>query len=227
MKGGTRRELGQENNFESRGQAGNEADAVLRLLRDRVGAPTLEGTKGRNAVAGATEVGSNRDSLVDAVSRNIIRSGGSNNAGGRAVDAIDQQSGRNLRTVLAKNDATAPELTRVATEGWNTGMHNRFNPMQAVRSNITDAPFAPTQVGAPIDASLDRAATTGAATFGRNAGTVNQAGAMQIGVNQTPMPWGSAFGALTDAVKAYAGTRNRAGDNKDPNDPSYNSGRGW
>lgn len=209
VKGGTRRELGQQNNFESRGQAGNEADAVLRLMRDRVGAPTLEGTRGRNAVAAATEVGSNRDSLVDAVSRNIIRSGGSNNAGGRAIDAIGEQSGRNLRTALAKNDATAPELNRVATEGWNTGMQNRFTPMQATRTNLTDAPFSPTQAAAPIDAQLGQAATYGAATSGRGAAGMNQSAALQMGAPQTPMPWGSAFGALTDSVKAYIGSRKK------------------
>ena len=229
VKGGTRRELGQQNNFEARGQAGNEADAALRLMRDRVGAPTLEGTRGRNAVAAATEVGSNRDTLVDAVSRNLIRSGGSTNVGERAIDSIGEASGRNLRTVLAKNDTSAPELNRVATEGWNTGMQNRFNPMHAVRSNLTDAPFAPTQVGAPIDASLNQAATYGSATSGKGAGALNQAGAIQAGINQTPMPWGSAATALTKSVVEYMRSRNGSnsvhGDNTDSNDPSYNSGR--
>lgn len=210
VAGGTRRELGQRNNFESRGQAGNEADATLRLLRDRIGAPSLGGVGGRNAVAAATEVGANRDSLVDAVSRNLIRSGGTNNAGDRAINSIDDGAGRNLRTALAKNDAATPELTRVATEGWQTGMQNRFNPMQAVRSNITDAPFAPTQVGAPIDASLNQAATYGAATSGKGATGMNAGAALVNGATpQTVMPWGSAAGGLMDAVKAYIGSRKK------------------
>lgn len=208
VAGGTRRELGQRNNFESRGQAGNEADSTLRLLRDRIGAPTLEGTRSRNAVAAATEVGSNTDSLVDAVSRNLIRSGGSSNVGERAVDAIGEQSGRNLRTVLAKNDVAAPELNRVATEGWQTGLANKYNPLNAVRSNLTDMPMAPTQVGAPIDASLNQAATYGAATSGKGAAALNQAGALVSGAApKTDMPWGSSIYALTDAMKAYMGSK--------------------
>lgn len=208
VKGGTRRELGQTNNFASRGNAANESASVLRLLRDRIGAPTEEGVRGRGAIAAATEAGSNRDSLVDAVARNTIRSGASSNAStGRTLDNIEVGAADNLRTALAKNDATAPEQFRVANEGWETGRANKFNPLNAVGSNITDAPFAPTQVGAPIDASLNQAATYGAATSGKGAGAINQASGLIMGQQQTPMPWGSAIGGLTDAVKAYMGSR--------------------
>lgn len=228
--GGTRRELGQRNNFESRGQAGNEADATLRLMRDRIGAPTLEGTRGRNAVAAATEIGSNRDTLVDAVSRNLIRSGGSTNVGERAIDSIGEASGRNLRTALAKNDTSAPELNRVATEGWQTGLANKYNPLNAVRSNLTDMPMAPTQVGAPIDASLNQAATYGAATSGKGATALNQAGALVGGAApKTDMPWGSSIYSLTEAMKAYIGSKDKGNGtpwNEDSrNDAAYNSWR--
>ena len=223
--GGTRRELGQRNNFEARGQAGNEADATLRLMRDRIGAPTLEGTRGRNAIAAATEIGSNRDNLVDAVSRNLIHTGGSTNVGERAIDSIGEASGRNLRTALAKNDASAPELNRVATEGWQTGLANKYNPLNAVRSNLTDMPMAPTQVGAPIDASLNQAATYGAATSGKGAAALNQAGAIQAGINQTPMPWGSTATALTKSVMEYMKS-NRDNENDDKYWEQRNISRG-
>jgi len=208
VKGGTRRELGQTNNFASRGNAANEAASVLRLLRDRVGAPTEEGVRGRGAVAAATEAGSNRDSLVDAVARNTIRSGaGASNTVSRTLDGIESGAADNLRTALAKNDAVAPEQYRVANEGWETGRLNKFNPLNAVGSNITDAPFAPTQVGAPIDASLNQAAAYGASTSGKNSTALNQGSALINGVQQTPMPWGSAIGSITDAVKAYMSTK--------------------
>ena len=209
VAGVTRHELGQRNNFESRGQAGNEADSTLRLLRDRIGAPTFEGTRGRNAVAAATKIGSDRDSLVDAVSRNLFRIGGSNNVGERAIDSIGEASGRNLRTALAANDAATPELHRVATEGWQTGLANKYNPMNAVRSNLTDMPMAPTQVGAPIDASLNQAATYGAATSGRGAAGLNAGSSIVNAVPQTPMPWGTAAYSLTEAMKAYLGRRKK------------------
>jgi hypothetical protein len=208
VKGGTRRELGQTNNFASRGNAANEAASVLRMLRDRIGAPTEEGVRGRGAVAAATEAGSNRDSLVDAVARNTIRSGANTNGTvSKTLNNIEVGAADNLRTALAKNDATAPEQYRVAQEGWETGRLNKFNPLNAVGSNITDAPFAPTQVGAPIDASLNQAATYGAATSGKNAAGINQGSALINGVQQTPMPWGSAIGSITDAVKAYMGSK--------------------
>jgi hypothetical protein len=230
VKGGTRRELGQANNFASRENAANEAASVLRMLRDRVGAPTEEGVRGRGAIAAATEAGSNRDLLVDAVARNTIRSGGgASNTIGRTLDNIESGAADNLRTALAKNDAIAPEQYRVANEGWETGRANKFNPLNAVGSNITDAPFAPTQVGAPIDASLNQAAAYGATTSGKNATNLNAGSALISGVQQTPMPWGSAIGSITDAVKAYmrgrSGSSRNAGDNTDRNDPSYNSGR--
>ncbi|CAB4197441.1 hypothetical protein UFOVP1323_28 [uncultured Caudovirales phage] len=208
VKGGTRRELGQTNNFASRGGAANEAASVLRLIRDRVGAPTEEGVRGRGAIAAATQAGSNRDSLVDAVARNTIRSGANTNGTvSKTLNNIEVGAADNLRTALAKNDATAPEQYRVAQEGWETGRLNKFNPLNAVGSNITDAPFAPTQVGAPIDASLNQAAAYGANTSGKNATAINQGSALINGVQQTPMPWGSAIGSITDAVKAYMGSK--------------------
>lgn len=203
VSGGTRREFGQQQNFASRGDAGNQADAYSRMLRDRVGAPTREGMEGRNAIAAATKIGSNNDSLVDAIARNQIRSGSGPNSGDHAIDSLGAASGRDLRTVLAENAAAAPELHRVASEGWHTGMQNRYNPMQAVRSNITDAPFAPTQVGAPIDAALNQAATYGAATSGRGATGLNAAQGYVSASPQTPMPWGTAFHTLSEGIQAY------------------------
>lgn len=224
VKGGFRREAGQSANFENRGQAGNLADAVLRQLQNGSGAPTLEGVRGRNTVAAATKVGANRDMLVDAVSRNLIRSGGSGAASDHALSNIDDGASRNLRVALADSDANAPEQFRQQREGYETGMMNKWNPLNAVRSNLTDAPFAPTQVGAPIDASLNQGAAYGAGTVGRNAGAINQGAGLIAGMNQTPMPWGSAFGALTDSVKAFMQSKNRAGANTDPSDPSFNRG---
>jgi hypothetical protein len=226
VKGGTRRELGQENNFASRGNAANEAASVLRLLRDRVGAPTEEGVRSRGAVAAATEAGSNRDSLVDAVARNTIRSGANTNGTiGNTLNNIESGAADNLRTALAKNDVTAPEQYRVANEGWQTGTANKFNPLNAVGSNITDAPFAPTQVGAPIDASLNQAATYGAATSGKNATNLNAASALINGVPQTPMPWGSTATALTKSVMEYMKS-NRDNENDDEYWKQRNISRG-
>jgi hypothetical protein len=237
VKGGTRRELGQTNNFASRGNAANEAASVLRLLRDRVGAPTEEGVRGRGAIAAATEAGSNRDSLVDAVARNTIRSGANTNGViGKTLNNIEVGAADNLRTALAKNDAVVPEQHRVATEGWQTGLANKFNPLNAVGSNITDAPFAPTQVGAPIDASLNQAATYGAATSGKNATNLNAGSALINGVQQTPMPWGSTATALTKSVLEYM--QSNRGDNNNNGalnsyltnrnrDSNYNGGGGF
>lgn len=229
VSGGFRREAGQSANFAARGAAGNEADAVLRLLRDRVGAPDFDGFRGRNAVAAATEVGENRDSLVDAVARNMVRSGGNVETAGRAVDNINTSSAGKLRTALAKNDAAAPEQFRVANEGYETGRLNKFAPLQGVRSNLTDGGFSPTQIGAPIDASLNQAATYGSATSGRGAAGLNAGASLVNNVPYTPMPWGNAIGGLTDVVAAYLKNRKSAGDspipwNEDSRNPSaYNN----
>lgn len=212
VKGGTRREISQENNFRDRGNAANESNAVLRMLRDRVGAPTEEGVRGRGAIAGATEAGANRDTLVDTVARNLIRSGAGGPASDRAIAGIDDNGARSLRTTLAKNDASTPEQFRVANEGWETGRLNKFNPLAATASNLTDAPFSPTQIGAPIDASLNQAATYGAGTSGRGASGLNAAASLQ-NFTPTPMPWGPAAGALTDSVMAYMRARGRGGSN--------------
>lgn len=220
--GGTRREFGQQDNFENRGNVGNEADAILRLMRDRIGAPTYEGTRGRNAVAAATEVGSSRDTLVDAVSRNLIRSGGSGSTSDRMLDMVDNNAAGNLRGALAKNDAQAPEMFRTANEGWETGRMNKFSPLNAIRSNISDAPFAPTQVGAPIDAQLGQAATYGAATSGRGGAGLNVASGLVNNVPYSPMPWGNAIGALGGVVEAYM---KKQGDKPIPwNEDSRNPG---
>lgn len=206
VKGGTRNQIGQENNFTNRGNVGNMADAVLREFQSGAGAPTREGVKGRNAVAAATNAGANRDNLTEAVSRQLIRNGGGGGlAGEAALRSIDTGAAKNLRTALANNDANADEAYRGQKEGYDTGIENKWNPLNAVRTNLTDAPTTPTQVGAPIDAMLQNAGNYGEATIGKTSAALNPASAGVQGAygNISPTPYGSAFGALTDTVSSF------------------------
>ena len=203
VSGGTRRELGQRQNFAGRLYAGNQASAYGRMLRDRVGAPTLEGIRGKNAVAAATRIGSKP--LSDAIARYQLRSGTGNSSGAGPTDPNDEASIGNLRAALAENDAASQDKYRTAKDSWTAGNLNRFTPMHAAASNITDAAFAPTQVAAPIDTALNQAATYGAATSGRGAPAVNTAaGLMAASPSVSDIsPWSNASATMSDAVMKY------------------------
>lgn len=200
--GGIRSELGQEANFTNRGNAGALAASTLRKFASNDGAPTLAGIQGRNTVADATAAGNARSTLADTVARNLIRSGGNPAIATRALDAVNTQGANNLRTVIARNAASAPGDYLNQDQAYNADQLNKYTPLTGVASNISDTAVQPTSAEAPLDASLNQASTYGSATYGRGGPATNAANGGILGVNSSPINYGGIATAGSNILQA-------------------------
>jgi hypothetical protein len=209
--GGIRSELGQENNFKNRGEAGVAAGSALRDYVNNAGRPTLEGVRGRDIVAGATEAGNTTSALTDAVARNVLRGGGSPVVAQNALRSVGTQGANNLRIAVANANRDAPGETLNQDQAWTSNMMNKYAPLSSVAGNISDTAVAPTQAAAPIDAMLGQAATYGAATYGRGGATTDSANSGMLGIPNSPINYGGATTALTQSLMQYLKSRGGAG----------------
>lgn len=201
--GGIRSELGQENNFKNRGEAGVVASGALRNYANNVGRPTAEGIEGRDIIARSTSAGGSRSALADAVARNVLRSGGNQITAGHALDSINAEGKNNLTAAIAGAKKDAPGDYINQDQAWTSSNTNKYVPFSSVASNISDTAVSPTQAAAPLDANLNQAATYGAATYGRNGSATNSAAGLVGGTQNSPINYGGASTALTQAIQSY------------------------
>ena len=172
VKGGYRREQGQQANFKRRLDAGGAADSLLREYEDEIGAPTLEGIQSRDTVAGVTRAGAGRDSLIEAMARRAIRAGGGDAQSDAARSSIDAAGGDNIRVAIADAVANAPEKYRAAKTGWRADILNARSPLAAEAGNITDAPFASAQTTTGADSFANSNRVSPTVNYGGGAGGV-------------------------------------------------------
>lgn len=172
VKGGYRREQGQEANFKRRLDAGGEADSLLKEYERGIGAPSLEAIQGRDTVAGVTRAGAGRDMLTEALSRSLIRSGGSNAATDATMRSIDNAGSNNVRVAIADAAANAPEKYRAAKTGWRADLLNARAPLAQEAGNITDAPFASAQTTTSADSYSPSGRANPNTTYGGGSGAV-------------------------------------------------------
>lgn len=201
--GGIRSELGQENNFARRGNAGVAADAALRSYVNNAGRPSLEGIQGRDIVAGATAAGGARSALTDAVARNVLRSGGNPVTATNALNAVNTEGKNNLVSAIANAKRDAPGEALNQGQAYDAANLNKITPLSSIAGNISDTAVSPTAAGAPIDAMLGQAATYGAATYGRGGAATDAANGGVLGVQNSPINYGGATTALTQAIQSY------------------------
>lgn len=206
--GGVRSELGQENNFTRRGNAGVLADSAIRDFANGAGRPTYEGIRGRDIIAKATSAGGARSALTDAVARNVIRSGGNPITGAHALDAVNAEGRNNLVGAVAGAQRDAPAETINQLQAYDARNLNKITPLSSIAGNISDTAVAPTAAGAPIDAMLGQAATYGAATYGRGGAATDSANNGILGVQRYQPNYGGATTAISDAVLGYLKRRN-------------------
>ncbi len=172
VKGGYRREQGQEANFKRRLDAGGEADRLLKEYEREIGAPTLEGIQGRDTVAGVTRAGAGRDMLTEAMARQLIRQGGTNPGADATLRSIDNTGGNNVKVAIADAAANAPEKYRAAKSDWRANILNARAPLAQEAGNITDAPFASAQTTTSADAINNQTRANPNATYGGAGGGV-------------------------------------------------------
>lgn len=176
VKGAYRRERGQEDNFKRRLDVGGTADSLLKEYEYGVGAPTLEGIQGRDTVAGVTRAGAGRDSIVEALARQLVRSGGGSAQSDAVMRNIDEAANGNVRVAIADAAAAAPEKYRGAKASWRADILNARAPLAAEAGNITDAPFASAQTTTSADSYAPSGKINANATYGSGAGGVSYAG---------------------------------------------------
>lgn len=203
VSGGIRSELGQENNFARRGDAGVAASAALRNYVNNAGRPTVQGIQARDTIAGATSAGGARSALTDAVARNVLRSGGNPVTGAHALDAVNVEGKNNLVGAIANAQKSAPGEALNEDQAWTSNNMNKIAPLNSIAGNIGDTAVQPTAAEAPIDAMLGQAATYGTATYGRGASGTNTANAGILDTKNYQPNYGGATTALTQALMSY------------------------
>lgn len=176
VKGGYRREQGQEANFKRRLDAGGEADRLLKEYERGIGAPDLAAIQGRDTVAGVTRAGAGRDMLTEALARSLVRSGGSNAATDATMRSIDNAAGNNVRVAIADAAASAPDKYQAAKTGWRADLLNARSPLAAEAGNITDAPFASAQTSTNMDSFVNNSKASPTINYGGGASGVSYAG---------------------------------------------------
>lgn len=198
--GGIRSELGQENNFARRGDAGVAADSALRNYANNAGRPTLEGVQSRDTIARATQAGGSRSALTDAVARNVLRSGGNPVTGARSLDAVNAEGRNNLTGAIAGAQKDSPGEFLNQDQAWGASNMNKIAPLSSIAGNVSDTAVAPSNAGAPVDAMLGQAATYGAATAGRGSAATNAANAGILDVKGYQPNYGGTASSMMNAV---------------------------
>lgn len=172
VKGGYRREQGQEANFKRRLDAGGEADSLLKQYEKGIGAPDLAAIQGRDTIAGVTRAGAGRDMLTEALARSLVRSGGSNAATEATLRSIDNATGNSARVAIADAAASAPDKYMAQKSQWRADLLNARAPLAAEAGNITDAPFASAQTTTGADSFSNNGRPNPNTTYGGGAGAV-------------------------------------------------------
>lgn len=228
-------------NFQRRLGESNTADTLLREISNRYGAPSREGVVGANKIAAATDASEAADNARSGFTAAALRTGTGAVPLEHTLASLDRGAVKGQRSALANVEAQASPLYNQMFSDWMTSKSQPYNLFATRASNTEDIPFAPQNITSTLDTiGLNRAArgTSGVNPYaGISAPSAGNQLLTQIGAQQQ-MPWGSAFGALTDiarifskrgsgidpgsastAFNDYATNRNR--------DPSYYGGGGF
>ena len=146
--------------FRRRLEEGSAASPLLKQLMYGYGQPTKEGVVGAKKIADVTGVSENTDNAKSAYATQAMRSGTS--VAPTNFSNMDTGATTGIRKALASADAGASPMVDAAVSSWQNTKLNPYNTLATRASNVENVPFAPSQIGNNLDASMANAAVVGA-----------------------------------------------------------------
>lgn len=136
------------------------AEPLLTQFTKGYGAPTLEGVRGRRAVADVTSASENADRLQNAATSTALRTGASTIPLGTNLSSLNTGATAGIRSALASADAEADPMFQSMMRSWQGNKLDPYN-MLATRAS-GETPYKPENLSSGADAALNSAAQMGA-----------------------------------------------------------------